>query len=159
MGAFGDVLANNSTWGAHIPGTNTNDNTASGEIGEYSEAFTPSTSPVSLTTATAANIFFVSLTAGDWDVEGTATLKYTSATQSADGQAAFNNVTATLPGNDYYIGFNNTRQTTTTSNASIQMPKQRISISVTTNIYLVVKATFTAGTCGAFGDMIARRVR
>jgi hypothetical protein len=105
-------------------------------------------------------VFFVILTPGDWDVEGTATLKYTLATQSADGQAGFNNVTATLPGNDYYIGFNNTRQTTTTSNASIQVPKQRISLSAaTTNIYLVVKATFSAGTCAAFGDMLARRVR
>jgi len=63
------------------------------------------------------NVTSIALGPGEWEVTGIVTLKYTSATQSADGQAGLNVLSATLPG-DNVRGFDNTRHTATTSNAS-----------------------------------------
>src|SRR4051794_35869170 len=49
----------------HMNGTATNDNGAAGEVGEF---LSNSAGAVALTTATAANVGQISLTAGDWDV-------------------------------------------------------------------------------------------
>src|SRR5262245_50475602 len=53
-----------------LTGTTTNDNAATGKIGEYLESEILIGSHVQLTNATAANITSLSLTAGDWNVWG-----------------------------------------------------------------------------------------
>jgi hypothetical protein len=42
---------------------------------------------------------------------------------------------------------------------SMTLPRKRFSLSGTTTVYLVAKATFSAGTVGAYGGITARRVR
>lgn len=140
--------------GVRFTGTNTNDNAATGYVGEY---LSSTASGISLTTATDANITSISLTAGDWDVEGTiafapsasptlilASISSTSATASA-----------TMDGTTYH-------QSTAFpagSTQQINSGSRRFSLSATTTIYLVGRASFSSGTCLANGVIRARRAR
>src|SRR6185312_14765343 len=56
-----------------LPGTTTNDNASSGNVGQLISSNIVSGSSVSLTTATPLDITTISLTAGDWDVQGNCT--------------------------------------------------------------------------------------
>lgn len=130
---------------------------AAGDVGQVISSLVVVGSPISLTTATAANITSISLTAGDWDVTGNINLTAAAATSTA-AQGAIHTTSATLPvdGSEVYSGL----QTTTTSYIdSITIPRKRVNVSVTTTVYLVAKATFSAGTVGGFGGITARRVR
>lgn len=143
-------------------GTSTNDTAPSGIIGETLTSSTALSSAVSLTTATAADITSLSLTAGDWDVfiqagfsgGGTTTiLKY-----------ALSTTTATLPGSDTTaVPTSNQVQGIAPINIAganyttlIYCP---VSLATTTTVYLVEEATFGAGSCSGFGSIIARRSR
>ena len=137
--------------------TATNDNAPSGGQGEFVQTLVATGSAVSLTTATPANICNVSLTAGDWDVEGNINFNDTSATLTAT-EAGISATSATLPtdGSEVYCGV---QLTTTTAKNGITLPRKRISIASTTTVYLVGQQTFSAGTAAAFGQISARRVR
>jgi len=140
-----------------IIGTSTNDNASSGNIGEFVSSSISVGSAVSLTTATAANVTSISLTAGDWDVSGMVSFNETTSTVTAR-TAGISSTSATLPtdGSEGYCGV---QSNLTSEINSITLPVKRISIASTTTIYLVCKATFSAGTCGGFGTISARRVR
>lgn len=127
-------------------------------IGEYTEAAVASGSAVALTTATAANITSISLTAGDWDVSGVVGFlpagttsitvmgggsSATSATIGALGSAFAESQTATVPGAVGQIRV---------------IPTVRLNVTATTTIYLVATATFTVSTLGGYGLISARRV-
>lgn len=140
-----------------IVGTTTTNSATAGSVGEYVSSAIATGSAVSLTTATSANVTTISLTAGDWDVEGLVNFKETSATVTARS-AGINTASATLPGTEV-IGYNGQQTTTLTVNNSAPLTRVRVSISGTTTIYLVANASFSAGTCGAFGFISARRVR
>jgi hypothetical protein len=146
-----------STPAAFVSGTTTNDNAASGYIGEYVQSLVPVGSVVSLSTGTAANVTSISLTAGDWDVSGTVSLSYGSATvtQASAGTTA---TSATIP-TDGSEGYSGLKLTVLSGIDSITVARKRISVASTTTIYLVASATFSAGTTGAFGTINARRVR
>lgn len=130
-----------------------------GYVGEYLTASAVSTT-VSLTTATPANAITLSLTAGDWDVQGigvfqTATntsvtntqvgLSTTTATFGSDGSYTRDNFAAVVPGAIEW------RDSST--------PVLRISLAATTTVYLVVQSAFTVSTQTAGGVIRARRVR
>lgn len=138
-----------------LKGTTTNDNAATGYIGEYVSSTVASGSAITLTNATAANVTSLSLTAGDWDVSGVITFNgavtgsYSTAgisTTSAAHQAYPNSVDSPyLP--------------TAAANASTVVPAIRISVASTTTVYLVALEAFSAGTAKAYGFISARRVR
>jgi len=140
-----------------LKGTTTNDSASAGEVGEVVSSLVASGSAVSLTTATAANITSISLTAGDWDVEGNINFTETTSTVTARS-AGITTTSATVPtdGSEVYCGV---QSTVTSEINSITIPRKRISIAGTTTTYLVGKATFSAGTCAGFGAIVARRVR
>lgn len=140
-----------------LTGTTTNDSAASGKIGEVVSALVAIGSPVSLTTTVVANVTTISLTAGDWDVEALCSFTETTATVSAR-VGGISSASATLPtdGSEGYCGV---QSTLTSEINSITLPKKRVSLSGTTTIYLAVKATFSAGSCGGFGYLIGRRIR
>lgn len=140
-----------------ILGTTTNDSAGAGRIGEFVSSLVASGSPVSLTNNTAANVTNISLTAGDWDVEGNVNFSGTTATVTA-GTGGISATSATLPtdGSEVYDG---TVTTLLSDLSSVTLPMKRISIAATTTIYLVAKKLFSAGTVVAFGSMNARRVR
>lgn len=140
-----------------LKGTTTNDNASAGEVGQEIESLVASGSAVSLTTATAANITSVSLTAGDWDVSGNVNFTETTSTVTARS-AGISTTSATVPtdGSEAFCGV---QSTVTSETNSITLPIKRVSLSGTTTTYLVAKATFSAGTCAGFGAIVARRVR
>jgi hypothetical protein len=140
-----------------VVGTITNDNATAGNTGEFVSSLIAVGSAVSLTTATPANVTSISLTAGDWDVDGLVSFTETTSTVTARS-AGITSTSATVPV-DGSEGYNGVQSTVTTEKNSIALGRKRFSLSGTTTIYLVGSATFSAGTCGGFGTITARRVR
>lgn len=138
-----------------IKGTTTNDNANAGAVGEF---ITANGSGVALTTAVAANIASVSLTAGDWDVWGMAAFAPVGATFTQAGSAC-GSVSAGFP-SVVQGGFG---QICTAlaggSTTGLPTPVYRFSLSATTTIFLTAFATFSAGTISGSGIINARRVR
>jgi hypothetical protein len=153
---FGNITANQDI--AKLPGTTDGTSAGVGNVGEIFLAGIPGGGAIPLTSGVSANVTSIALGPGDWEVSGIVTLKYTSATQSADGQAGLNVLSATLPG-DNVRGFDNTRHTATTSNASITFPLFNFISASPQTAYLIAQASFSAGSCAAFGNIQARRVR
>jgi hypothetical protein len=140
-----------------LKGTVTNDDAVAGDIGELVSSLVASGAAVALVSETGKNVTSISLTAGDWDVEGNVNLVAAGATVTAMS-AGISDTSITVPvdGSEVYNG----QQSTVASfTGSITMPRKRISLAATTTIYLVTKATFSAGGISAFGSINARRVR
>lgn len=143
-----------------LTATQTNDNAAAGDIGEYVESLVPTGSAVSLATSgVAVNVTSISLTAGDWDVEGMVVFKMKNAIQTGDGACGITTTSAVLPA-DGMQGFSGLRTAAaTTYSDSCTIARRRFSLAAPTTIYLVALTVFTAGTNAAFGGICARRVR
>jgi len=142
---------------ASVVGTTAAGNATAGYVGEFVNSLVASGSPVSLTTATPANVTSISLTAGDWDVEGNINFSASSATVTGT-QGGISTTTASLPtdGSEVYSGV---QVTLLSEKDSVSMPRKRINVSSTTTVFLVAQSTFSAGSVGAFGTINARRVR
>lgn len=138
-------------------GTTINDNAGAGCVGEYVTSTIPSGSAVVLTSGAAANVTSITLTAGDWDVTGQCDFALTGAstTLMASGSSP---TSATFDVQDSFTQYP-IPTTTLTGEYDQVMPTRRVSISATTTLYLVAKATFSAGTASASGTIRARRVR
>lgn len=149
------TLTPNSTAG--IIGTTTNNNVNAGSVGEYIFSLVPVGTPVSLTSTVAANVTSISLTSGDWDVEGICNFTNGAATLTATA-CGFNSTSATIPtdGSEAYSGVVTTVLSTLNSATP---PRKRFSLAGTTTIFLVARTTFSAGTSAAFGTINARRPR
>lgn len=148
-----------------IYGTTTNDNAASGVVGELLSSTVPLSSAVSLTTATDANVTSMTLTPGDWDVSvmlyyaGNAattisrlqsSISFTSAVldTSFNGAGSYNEIPV-VPGTAYFA----------TCQLSNTIGPFRVSVASNTPTYLVAKAQFLVNTCTAYGILRARRIR
>lgn len=144
-----------------IFGTATNDSAASGYIGEYISSNIAIGSAVSLTTTTTANITSISLTGGDWDVEGNVGFISASGTIGTVLIAAVSNgVSATLPTSPAGGSYTQLSQTLPASVTQIMVTgRSRISLASTTTIYLVAQATFSVSTMTGYGFIGARRAR
>lgn len=144
-----------------LPGTTTNDSAAVGKVGEYISSTVLSGAAIPLTTATAANVTFINLTAGDWDVEGQ--ISFTTSGGSTPttffGWTSLVSATApSAPNNGAFMG----SQSTFPVNGAIFGPvgRQRISLAMTMTVYLGAESVFTGGSgISAFGFIGARRVR
>jgi hypothetical protein len=149
--------------GDQLLGTSTNDNATAGNVGEFITSQILFASPVSLTTATAANITTISLTAGDWDVWGQA--GFTGGTTTTTSSLAANTSSTTASVVQSSVSFiNNIYPASVLFNGSFNsvsfaVPVNRFSLSATTTIYLSCYASFATSTCSAFGTLSARRVR
>ncbi len=137
--------------------TATDDAAAAGALGQFVSATVAGDSPVALTTATGANVSSISLTAGDWDVEGIVTLIESSASVTIR-QAGINLTSSTVPTDGTEVR-DDRATTTTTQRVSLTPTRKRISLASTTTIYLTANVTFSAGTVEAYGHISARRVR
>lgn len=140
-----------------IVGTITNDNATALNVGEYVSSLVATGSAVSLTTNATANVTSISLTAGDWDVDGIVNLNASAATVTAMS-GGVTSTSATIP-SDGSEGYSGVLLTIASAVDSITLPRKRISIASTTTVYLVGRSTFSAGTVAAFGSITARRVR
>lgn len=141
----------------NLRGTTTNDDATAGGIGEYTSSLVASGSATALTSTVAKNITSISLTAGDWDVEGSINYTLTAASVTQK-QGGLSSTSATLPtdGTEVYNGVQSTLLTDLDGQA---LPRKRFSLSGTTSVYLVAKATFAAGSVSVFGAINARRAR
>lgn len=153
-----------------ILGTSTNDNSASGYVGEYKEANLLLASAVSLTTATAANITSIVLTPGDWDVEGMIAFVPAATTSITQFNASLSTTSATLASNapststatnigPFATNVTNHAAYVPTAEVDHQTTRVRFSVSAQTTVYLVAEAAFTVSTMTAYGSISARRVR
>ena len=137
-----------------ILGTTTNNNANAGSWGEYNEA---TGSNIALTTATAVNITSVSLTAGDWEVDGSIQFNPAGTTTIQQVVAGFSATSLTFqaaPNN-----LNMQAAFTTGAVVGVTIPSQRFSIASTTTIYLVAQSSFGVSTMSATGRIRARRAR
>lgn len=143
-------------------GTTTNDDAATGNIGQITVSEVLVGSAVSLTTGTPANVTSISLTAGDWDVDGCVMFVAGGSTTSTAYHATIHTTSATLPtkpnkGAYGYVysagGF--------TGGSERGMPTGtiRYSLSSTTTVYLIAQSSFATSTMEAYGYIRARRVR
>lgn len=139
-------------------GTNTNDSAAAGNIGEWVESIITVASPVSFTVGSGndQNLTSISLTAGDWDVEGLLTMTACDGTGAL--VASTNTTTDTMA-----IGERRTQVTPYPPSASIAsavVPRRRYSLATTTTVYLVGRLTYTTAVSPTmYGFLNARRAR
>jgi hypothetical protein len=144
----------------NIIGTTTNNNASAGSVGEFVSSNVPNSSAVPLTTLVAANVTSISLTAGDWDVDGTVVLSI-AGNSIAIAQAGVNSVSATQP--DINMNANGTAViypgVVVGQQMAIPTGMRRFSIATTTTIYLIATAVFSGGTATACGFIRARRIR
>ena len=137
-----------------IVGTTTNDNAGAGKVGEFITSNVASASAVSFSNTVARDITSISLTAGDWDVNGN--VGFIEAGGSAQQYLCWiSSTSATLPDNSLY----NNIAVTASTGGGLQCPYFRASLSGTTTIYLSAEAVFATGTVKGCGSIFARRVR
>ena len=141
-------------------GTATNDNAAAGYIGEYVSSTVASGSAVSLTSASAANITSISLTAGDWDVWGNVGFTPSGITLYTSQNAYITTTSVTDPGPPNGGAYATNNPTGNGGGFNVLSGLYtRISLSTTTTVYLGAIASWTGGTMKAYGAIGARRVR
>lgn len=147
------------TGGGGIPlqGTNTNDNAASGYVGEEIRRAVASGSAIALTTSTAANINYVDLTAGDWIVGGNIVFLAGSGMISTEYHVCTDLVSAAINSDESAHAFHTTF--TASQSAIIPSGAKRYSLSASTRIYMNCTQTFSGGTLSGYGTMWARRMR
>ncbi len=144
----------------NVVGTTTNDNAAAGSVGEFVSSTVLFGAAIPLTSTIAANVTSISLTAGDWEVWGTVATVVAAGTTTSSVTGAISVVSATLPslpnGGGAFVA--NYASPAGQSNC-FPVGRQRISIAVTTTVYLVASSTFAVSTSAACGFIGARRVR
>lgn len=125
---------------------------AVGLVGEEVSAIT--SSAVTLTTGTLANIVSLSLPAGDWEVD--CNIQLINSSNVTSRSFGVNGTSAVLPPswNERY----STTANLTAGTTNIAGVARRILLSTATTIYLVANIAF-AGTCTANGHIRAKRVR
>lgn len=128
------------------------------EVGEYVTNVLTAANALALTTATAANITNISLTAGDWDITGVVGFDAGATTTSTYMQGGISTVSATLGALGTY--FSNPFAVATTAEDAIEVcPTVRLSLTTTTTVYLVGRAGFAISTMGGFGHIRATRIK
>jgi len=140
------------------PGVTNGSNAAAGQIGEYQQIITGASGGL------AANVWgnngAIVLTAGDWDVWGTANFSGTfTATQCAAG---FSTTVNAAPSTTYYgsYGFPNYNlNTASIIFMTLTLPPIRVSITATTTVYLNFYCAYGTGSPQIAGVIWARRVR
>lgn len=137
-----------------IKGTTTNDNAASGNVGEYVSSFITSATNFQ-STATWGDLTSISLTAGDWGVMGTVLATLNSATMAAFYSGISTTSGNVAPAAGQYQASGAPSAAAPSSSTSFT----RISVASTTTVYLKYYSDYSAGTPQAIGSISARRMR
>lgn len=154
------IAAGLPTIRGQIPGTTTNDNAAAGRVGEYPSSPVAFVSAVGLTTGAGKTITSLSLTPGDWDVtiNGQFATALTTSVTVLGMSISF--VTDTM---DFTPGRFNNRDSAAfvpgVSTETVNVGPYRVSLAVTTTIYMVALGGFTVSTLKGWGLLSARRMR
>jgi len=130
-----------------------------GEIGEIKESKVAVGSAVALTTATAKTVTSVTLTPGSWLVHGHVNHTASGATRTV-AAGAVHTTTDALPTDGTECAFGTPTTTATFLDGTTTVPKEvLVAAGSTTTVYLTTSATFSAGTIGAYGSIVAVRNR
>jgi hypothetical protein len=140
-----------------ITGVTNGSNAAAGAVGEFVSSAVTQASAVSTANGAYTTVTSISLTAGDWDVEGMVTT-YESAATVTGRIAGINTTAGTIPDDGWaavlYI------QTTTASQFNTMIiSRKRYNVTATTTVYLIGSVTFSAGSVKLYGNITARRIR
>lgn len=169
--AAGVVEVNNGTAGtlasivaANYVGTTTNNNAAAGSIGEYITSSVASSGAIVMNSGTPITTVSTgaTVTAGDYDAQGTAcysTAIATSITVLEQGISTSNNTFSTLGSytSDQFAAM--VPLATGTNEICRSTPTVRISLSGTSTVFLVTRGVFTVSTLSSYGFLRLRRVR
>lgn len=146
-----------------VPGIATSTAASAGNIGEIITSDIPVGSPISLSSGVETNITSITLTAGDWDVRGSANIVPGASDTVTMFRTSLSTTTGTI---DLTLGRGATISYPTGSVISsfgvgLQIsPKPFTVTSGTTVVYLVVRCNFgVSANLNAYGNLIARRVR
>ncbi len=161
LSATGPGLLQQSTLGAAVtlaapgqfPATATNDDAASGKLGEFLTANNTG-APVSLSNNTPTNLVFIPLPAGDWDLYGDVILNSTNGMTTTKGS-----VSTTNGGFSSSSVYEIQNAAGIASLAHFGVPTIRLSVAISTSVWLVALAAFPGGTVAASGTLNARRAR
>jgi hypothetical protein len=146
--------------GIDIKGTNINDSAAAGDVGEFISSTVLVGSAVGLTTLTEANVTSISLTAGDWVVDGAVSFSAAAGTSITRVTGGASISSASLPAAGDYFALPMAPVVPGSGvYTTLSIPTQRILLPATTTVYLATLATFSISTLAAFGHISARRVR
>jgi hypothetical protein len=165
-----DLLEVTNVNGTKIRGTTTNDDAATGFVGEYLIQSRLRSANTSLTTDTGANVTAtaLTLTAGDWEIGGSITYGSNTTTSITILRGAISKTSATLPAGDTgsvpTLGEIRVQQATPAgvpgaNDITLPIPTIRASISGSTTFYLMTQATFSVSTLVVWGAIWARRIR
>ena len=137
-------------------GTTTNNDASAGQVGEYVVS-TIASSGTSLTTGSYVNVTSISLTAGDWDINGICSFTSPGSPVISYLNWGSSLTSATAGVNGAISSY--TGGSVNTVDFSLPFPTFRYSLSGTTTIYLVARASWTTSTMSSYGSIRARRVR
>lgn len=143
-----------------VIGTTTNNNANSGSVGEIISSVVSFSSAINLTTATPANITFIPLTAGDWDISASVGFDASAATTLTALEAGISYTSATLSPLAVATPTIRHRHTFTTgADQELCVGTGRVSVATSTAAYLVTSTAFAINSLGAYGTIWARRAR
>jgi len=144
------------------PGTATNNNASTGNVGEYIFSQIAIGSAVSLITATAKDITHIQLTEGDWTVWGSLTTSPATTTTQANIQGWISETSATDPAPPNlgaYCQLNTAIAAGLTQTLQTGMTRITIPSGSPLTVYLSTKVSFAVSTMTAYGFIGARRAR
>jgi hypothetical protein len=158
---------NTTTQGLIIPGTNTNDSAAAGDVGEVITANLGSGSAASLSTGSGKSLCSISLTPGQWDITGLVQFivaSTTSVTSFVSSLSKTNNTVGgatAVPTAAGEVQVENDRPLVASGSTEIALniPSIVAKVATTATYYLVAQAVFTVSTMTAFGSITAVRRR
>ena len=131
---------------------------AAGFIGQYVSSNSVATAAMAASTAY-GNVVQIDLTAGDWDVTGSAVTSINGATINVWSVAistnSGNTTTAHVSGVNELAG----RPAVSGADENLGINNYRVSVTATTTVYMKARATYTSGPPLMHGSIRARRVR
>ena len=112
-------------------------------------------------TGAAGNIVTLNLTAGDWIIEGSATLfgGTTGFTAASLVSLSLNTTTATQNTNTFMVSSDSIQALVASGYKGMRAPKMHLSVNATTPVYLVATASYVAGSPTAAAQVVATRIR
>lgn len=125
----------------------------------YLESIRLSGSSIPLTTGVSQNITFLTLPAGDWEVDGTILFTPTGTTTVTGYYCGISVVSNTLPNDqDYTTGGVGYTRAAIPATFNLRSPAVRVRSSGTTIVYLVAQAAFGTSTLVGAGKLTARKL-
>lgn len=138
-------------------GTTTSDNAETGRVGEYVSANVAAGSAIVIPNNTASNVTSISLTAGDWDVNGNVGFTMTGTCNNV--QCYIATTSATRPSPPNAGAFNELAGPSFSSGTVLPTGVTRLSLNSTTTVYLGAVVLAVSGTVSVYGFIGARRAR